>query len=61
MPHDNEGNDESPRVQAAGGGHHQGCHGRSQRRQGNRSVEHQRGWQPKFDGQRSPWHRTQPT
>ena len=50
MPNDNEGNDESPRVQAASGGHHQGRHGRNQRRQGNRSVEYQRGRQPKFEG-----------
>ena len=50
MPNDSEGNDESPRAQAASGGHHQGHHGRSQRRQGNRSVEHQRGRQPKFKG-----------
>ena len=50
MPNGNEGNDESPRVQAASGGHHQGCHGCSQRRQGNRSIEHQWGWQPKFEG-----------
>ena len=50
MPNDNEGNDESPRVQAASGGHHQGRHGRNQRRQGNRSAEYQRGRQPKFEG-----------
>ena len=50
MPNDNEGNDESPRAQAVSGAHHQGRHGRTQRRQGNRGVEHQRGRQPKFEG-----------
>ena len=55
MPNDNEGNDESPRAQAVGGAHHQGRHGRTQRRQGNRGVEHQRGRQPKFEG-REPRH-----
>ena len=50
IPYDNEGNDESPRVQAASGGHHQGRHGCNQRRQGNRSVEYQQGRQPKFEG-----------
>ena len=50
MPNDNEGNDESPRVQAVSGGHHQGRHGRAQRRQVSRGADHQRGRQPKFEG-----------
>ena len=51
MPNDDEGNDQSPREHGTNGGQHQGRHGRNLRRHGNRGVEHQQGWQPKFEGQ----------
>ena len=50
MPNENEGNDQSPREQGPARGQNQGRQGRNQRRYGNRGVDHQRGWQPKFEG-----------
>ena len=51
MPNDGEGNDQSQREHGTNGGQHQGLHGCNQRRHGNRGVEHQRGRQPKFEGE----------
>ena len=50
VPNESEGDDPGPREQGARGWQNQGRHGRNQRRQGNRGVDPQRGWQPMFEG-----------
>ena len=50
MLNEGEGNDPGQREQGARGWQNQGCHGQNQRRQGNRGVDLQCGWQPKFEG-----------
>ena len=50
MPNEAEGKDSIQREQGTKGWPNQGRPGRSQRRQGNRPVELQRGRQPRFEG-----------
>ena len=50
MPNEGEANDPGQRDQGTRGWQNQGCQGRSQCRQGNRSADLQRGRQPRFEG-----------
>ena len=50
MPNEKEGNDPGQQDQPVKGWHNQGRQTRSQRRQGNRGADHQRGRQARFEG-----------
>ena len=50
MPNEAEGTDSTQREQGSKGWQNQGRPGRSQRRQGNRTADPQRGRQPRFEG-----------